>query len=98
MKPRCVMLLDDETVAFSLELAATRLLGLREVALAVVGFDIKLGLPRHDSSPLARPGSGFLRRSAPCCRLGAAALNGWLCLGFFVPKALLQRGHQVDDI
>jgi hypothetical protein len=37
------MLLDDEAVAFALELAAFRLLRLSEVALAVIGVDVERG-------------------------------------------------------
>src|SRR4051812_13695880 len=89
------MLLDDEAVALSLELAPLGFLRLREVALPVVGLDVEAGALRHDSGPFARWLFVFL--------LGGGALlrRRLLWLGFsalLVAKTLLERRHEVDDV
>src|SRR6185436_14408302 len=97
------MLLDDEAVAFAFQLAALRLLRLREVAFLVVGLDVERNLADHGLAPASRRPflwRGFLRRGLARRPLGRWGFCRWLLFRRFVvsAKALLQCGHQVDDI
>src|SRR5687768_10763955 len=93
------MLLDDEAVALALDLAATRLLGLREVALAVVGLNVELAA-RHGSAPASarRPLWRRLLGRSPGGRLGGRLASRRLGFWLVVAQALLQRGHQVNHV
>src|SRR5947208_6123646 len=106
MQPRRLVLLDDEAVALALQLAALGLLGLRKVALAIIGLDVQRGSAGHGLRPLASLGrsllfgrrlarGGLLRRrlasaSAVLVRRPAALL--------VIAEATFESGHQVDHV
>src|SRR3954468_20870535 len=96
------MLLDDEAVALAFEPTSARLLGLGEIALAIVGFDVEQNLAGH-SLPLPPSSRGFLlRRVAWCGFLCSRGLFGtalvFVSRLIVVAKAAFQRRHQVDHV